>query len=177
MSRRWTVAAWIAALTLLFPTVCAAQVYGGVAFGGGGASAPFGSNLGGIRGTLRLFGGYEFDRYIAAEAMTLDLGTIGNQSSATSSTIGAFGVAAVVTLPVQPWRVSGRFGVLSMDGRLSDSSFSRTGQPLAGVTIGFNVVRGLTVGLETAVSRAEFPAPVTGTSRVNWTAAVASYRF
>jgi hypothetical protein len=176
MSRRWTVAVLLAGLTLLLPSTSAGQVYFGAAFGGGGANVPFGSDVGGIRGTLRLFGGYEFNRFLAAEAMTLDLGTPGSRPQDTS-TIGAFGVAAVGTLPLQRWRFSGRVGVMSVDGRTSETSVKRSGQTMTAVAISFNVVRGLTLGLETAASRVEFPPPAITSARVKWTAAAAAYRF
>ena len=177
MSRHVMVAVWIAGLTFLFPAPGAAQVYAGAAFGVGGADVPFASDIGGFRGTLRLYGGYEFNRFFAAEAMTLDLGTTRNQPRAIASTIGAFGVAAVGTLPLQRWRFSGRVGVLSMDGRTSATSIKRSAEPMAGLAIGFRVVRRLAVGLETAASRVKFPSPAVDTARVSWTAAVASYRF
>src|SRR5262245_39256315 len=92
--------AFVIGLTLLLPAVSSAQIYAGATVGAGGAHVPFGSSVGGFRGELRLFGGYEFTSNIAAEVMTLDLGTPKNNPS----TIGAFGVAAVGTLPVQRWR-------------------------------------------------------------------------
>jgi len=177
ISRRWTLAVWIAGLTFLLPSVGEAQVYVGAAFGVGGANVPFGNDVGGIRGTLRLFGGYEFNRYFAAEAMTLDLGTTRSQPKATSSTIGAFGVAAVGTLPVQRWRFTGRLGALSMDGRTAWTTIKRTGQIIVGAAVSFNVVGRLNFGLETAVSHVEFPPPAPDTARVRWTGAAASYRF
>ena len=168
----------IAALTLLFPALCTAQVYVGATVGVGGAEVPFGSDLGGFRGALRLFGGYEFGRYIAAEVMTLDLGVPTNQyGGSATSTIGAFGVAVVGTLPVQRWRFSARVGALSMDGRVTDTAVTRSAQAMFGLGVGFNVIQRLTLGLETAVSRAEFGPPIDDTTRVTWTAITTSYRF
>jgi len=177
MSRHLMIAVSIAGLTFCHPTPGDAQVYAGAAFGVGGANVPFASDVGGFRGTLRLYGGYGFNRFVAAEALTLDLGTTRSQPRATSSTIGAFGVAGVGTLPVQRWQFTGRAGVLSMDGRNSATSIKRSAQPMAGLAIGFRVVRRLAVGLETAVSRVKFPPPAVDSARVRWTAAVASYRF
>jgi|SRR5215510_4844177 len=172
------IGSWIAVLTLLSPAVCSAQIYAGATFGVGGAEVPFGSDLGGFRGALRLFGGYEFGRYIAAEVMTLDLGTPDNlQGASATSTIGAFGVAVVGTFPVQRWRFSARVGALSMDGRVTDTNVTRSGQAMFGLGVGFNVIQRLTLGLETAVSRAEFGPPVDDTTRVTWTALTTSYRF
>src|SRR5262245_181097 len=146
MSKRGFVSS-IAALTLLFPALCSAQAYVGATFGVGGAVVPFGSDLGGFRGALRLFGGYEFGRYIAAEVMTLDLGTPDNPYGASAtSTIGAFGVAVVGTLPVQRWRFTARVGALSMDGRVTDTAVTRSGQAMFGIGVGFNVIQRLTLG-------------------------------
>jgi hypothetical protein len=118
-------------VTLGFPAVCSAQIYVGAAVGAGGANVPFGSYGGGLRGMLRLFGGYALTRHIAAEAMTFDLGTPGNRP-ADESTIGAFAVAALGTLPVQRWRFSGRLGVMSMDGRAFGKT-TRTAQGMFGL--------------------------------------------
>jgi hypothetical protein len=168
---------FIAWLTL-FPVVCSAQVYAGATVGAGGASVPFGSTFGGFRGALRLFGGYEFGRHLAAEVMTLDLGTPTNPGGAgAESTIGAIGVAVVGTLPVQRWRFSARVGALSMDGRVTDTAVTRTPQGMFGIEIGFNVMRRLTIGLETAVSHVEFGPPIDDRHRVNWTAFTTTYRF
>jgi hypothetical protein len=105
--------------------------------------------------------------------MTLDLGTPRNRPE---TTIGAFGVAAVGMLPVHRWRFSGRLGVLSMDGR-AEGATTRTAQGMLGLGVGFTMVRGLIIGLETAVSRVEFGAPIDDTTRVNWTALAVTYRF
>ena len=178
MSIRLGVVLWIAGLTLVLPAVCSAQVYAGVTIGAGGAQVPIGSYASGYRGALRLHGGYEFNRQIAAEVMTLDLGTPRKKLEASAtSTIGAFGVAAVGTLPVQRWRLSGRLGVLSMDGRANGTATKRSAKGMLGLGVGFNVTRWLTIGLESAVSRVEFGAPINDTVRVNWTALAATYRF
>jgi hypothetical protein len=173
MPKRGAVLLGIAGLTLVLPALCSAQVYAGAAVGVGGAREPIGSYAGGYRGTLRLYGGYEFNRHVAAEVMTLDLGTPRNRPE---TTIGAFGVAAVGMLPVQRWRFSGRLGVLSMDGR-AEGATTRTAQGMLALGVGFTIVRGLIIGLETAVSRVEFGAPIHDTTAVNWTALTATYRF
>jgi hypothetical protein len=168
----------IAALTLLFPTVSRAQVYAGATVGAGGANVPFASTVGGFRGELRLFGGYELSRYLAAEVMTLDLGTPTNAYGAgAQSTIGAFGVAIVGTVPVQRWRFSARLGALSMDGRITDAQVTRKAQAMLGLGVGFTVMPRLTIGLESAVSHVEFGSPIDDRVRVNWTAFTTSYRF
>ena len=174
MSIRRLALSWIAALAL-FPAVCSAQIYAGAVMGVGGANVRFGDFRGGFRGTLRLFGGYELNRHLGIEAFTLDLGT--PRDEPVESTIGAFGVAAVGILPVQRWRFSARLGVLSMDGRADVAETKRTAQGMLALGVGFTVIRTLTLGLETAVSRVEFGAPLNDTARVNWTAVVASYRF
>jgi len=116
---------------------------------------------------------YAQDRWTVNHRLTLDLGTPRNRPE---TTIGAFGVAAVGTLPVQRWRFSGRLGLLSMDGR-AESRTTRTAQGMLGLGVGFTMVRGLSIGLETAVSRVEFGAPIGDTTAVNWTALAATYRF
>ena len=68
----------IVGLTLGLPAICGAQIYAGAAVGAGGASVPIGSYASGFRGIARLFGGYAFTPHVAAEAMTLDLGTPSN---------------------------------------------------------------------------------------------------
>jgi len=168
----------IAWLTLFLPVVCHAQVYAGATVGAGGANVPFGSTIGGFRGALRLFGGYEFGRHLAAEVMTLDLGkptTLGGVGA--ESTIGAFGIAVVGTLPVERWRFSARVGALSMDGRVTDTAVTRTPQGMFGIEIGFDVMRRLTIGLETAVSHVEFGPPIDDRHKVSWTAFTTTYRF
>jgi hypothetical protein len=168
----------IAGLTLLFPAVSLAQVYAGATVGAGGANVPFASTVGGFRGELRLFGGYELSRYLAAEVMTLDLGTPTNAYGAgAQSTIGAFGVAVVGTVPVQRWRFSARLGALSMDGRITDTQVTRKAQAMLGLGVGFTVMPRLTIGLESAVSHVEFGSPIDDRVRVNWTAFTTSYRF
>jgi len=168
----------IAGLTLLFPAVSLAQVYAGATVGAGGANVPFASTVGGFRGELRLFGGYELNRYLAAEVMTLDLGTPTNVYGAgAQSTIGAFGVAIVGTVPVQRWRFSARLGALSMDGRITDTQVTRKAQAMLGLGVGFTVMPRLTIGLESAVSHVEFGSPIDDRVRVNWTAFTTSYRF
>jgi hypothetical protein len=42
------------------------------------------------------------------------------------------------------------------------------------VGIGFNVIRGLTVGLETAAPHAEFGVPLNDSARVTWSGCAAS---
>jgi hypothetical protein len=169
----------IAGLTLLFPAVSLAQVYAGATVGAGGANVPFASTVGGFRGELRLFGGYELSRYLAAEVMTLDLGTPTNAYGAgAQSTIGAFGVAVVGTVPVQRWRFSARLGRASpwMAG-ITDTQVTRKAQAMLGLGVGFTVMPRLTIGLESAVSHVEFGAPIDDRVRVNWTAFTTSYRF
>jgi Outer membrane protein beta-barrel domain len=168
----------IAAVMLLVPAVCSAQLYAGATVGAGGANVPFGSLVSGFRGELRLFGGYEVSRYLAAEVMTLDLGTPTNlHGMGAQSTIGAFGVAIVGTLPVQRWRFSARLGALSMDGRVTETQVTRKAQAMLGVGVGFAVMPRLTIGLESAVSHVEFGSPIDDRVRVNWTAFTTSYRF
>jgi hypothetical protein len=172
---RRLVMTWFVGLTLGVPAVCGAQAYGGATVGVGGAHVPFGSYGGGFRGLLRLFGGYGFTRNIAAEAMTFDLGIPGNRPG-NDSTIGAFAVAGVGTLPVRRWRFTGHLGVMSMDGRALGVT-TRTAQGMVGVGAGFDVLRKLTIGFETARSRVKFGAPIDDTVPVKWAGVVAAYRF
>ena len=172
---RLTITTCIVALSVGLPAVCSAQVYAGVAVGTGGAKLPIGSYGSGFRGMARLFGGYAFTPHIAAEAMTFDLGTPGNRPG-DESTIGAFAVAAVGTLPVQRWRFSGRLGVMSMDGRAYGQT-TRSAQGMLGFGVGFAVMPKLTIGLETAGSRVGFGAPIDDTALVSWTALAVAYRF
>jgi hypothetical protein len=168
----------VAGLMLCLPALCAGQIYAGATVGAGGAQVPVGSITGGFRGALRLYGGYEFGPHVAAEVMTLDLGTPTNAGGANAvSTIGAFGVAAVGTIPVQRWRFSGRLGVLSMDGRISKTEVTRSPQGMFALGVGFDVTRKLILGLESAVSHVQFGPPINDTARVNWTAFTTTYRF
>ena len=164
----------IAGLTVLLPAESHAQVYAGATFGAGGAQMPFNSDRSGFRGALRLYGGYEFNRHLAAEVMTLDLGTPRNRPT---STIGAFGVAVVGTLPVRRFRFTGRLGAMSMDGRAAGAETKRAGQAMLGLGAGCAATERVTIGLETAVSRVEFGSPLNDAARINWTAVGASFRF
>jgi hypothetical protein len=175
MRRQVLLAVVVMGLLLSLPSICRAQIYAGAAVGAGGARTPIGSYASGFRGLLRLYGGYEFTRNVAAEAMTFDLGTPENKPG-NDSTIGAIAVAAVGTLPVQRWRFTGRVGVMSMDGRALGVT-TRSPQGMVGFGAGFAVLRRLTIGLETAVSRVKFAAPVNDTTRVNWTGAAATFTF
>jgi len=74
--RRRAIMLVLVGLLLASPAPAAAQAYAGLAAGIGGADMPIGSYASGYRGTLRLYGGYAFTPYVAAEAMTLDLGTL-----------------------------------------------------------------------------------------------------
>ena len=163
-------------LTLGRPAVCGAQIYAGAAVGAGAAKVPVGSSYGGgLRGLLRLFGGYAFTRHLAAEAMTFDLGTPGNRPG-DDSTIGAFAVAARGTLAVKRVALSGRLGVMSMDARAFDRT-TRSGQAMVSVGVDVAVARKLAVGLETAGSRAKFGPPLDRTVPVIWTGLAMTYRF
>jgi len=166
---------WFVGLILCAPAVCSAQVYGGATVGVGGAHVPLGSQGGGFRGLLRLFGGYRFTKHVAAEAMTFDLGKPGDRP-ADDTTIGAFAVAGVGTLPVRRWRFTGHLGVMSMDGRALGKT-TRAAQGMVAVGAGFDVVRKLTIGLEVGRSRVQFGAPINRTAAVKWAGAVAAYRF
>ena len=53
----------------------------------------------------------------------------------------------------------------------------RSAQPLLGLSVGFAVIRRLTIGIETASSRVDFALPIARTARVNWTALAVSYAF
>jgi hypothetical protein len=163
-------------LTLGRPAVCSAQIYAGAVVGVGAAKVPVGSSYGGgLRGLLRLFGGYAFTRHLAAEAMTFDLGKPGNRPR-DDSTIGAFAVAARGTLPVKRLAFNGRVGVMSMDARAFGTT-TRTGQAMVSVGIDVAVARKLAVGLETASSRARFGPPLDRTVQVIWTGLAITYRF
>ena len=135
---RRMVMTWIVGLTLALPAICSAQIYAGASVGAGGANLSIGSYGSGFRGMARFFGGYAFTPHVAAEAMTFDLGTPSNRPG-DDSTIGAFAVAAVGTLPVQRWRFSGRLGVMSMDGRASGNT-TRSAQGMLGLGVGFAVI-------------------------------------
>ena len=175
MTRRAPMIAMVL-LALSRPAVCGAQIYAGAAVGVGAAKVPIGSSYGGgLRGLLRLFGGYAFTRHLAAEAMTFDLGTPGNRPG-DDSTIGAFAVAARGTLPVKRLAFNGRVGVMSMDARAFGNT-TRSGQAMVSVGVDVAVARKLAVGLETSSSRARFGPTLDRTVRVIWTGLSVTYRF
>jgi hypothetical protein len=66
--------------------------------------------------------------------------------------------------------------MLSVDGRMNGTT-TRSAQGMLGLGVGFSVMRKLVIGLETAVTRVEFGAPINDSARVNWTGVSASYRF
>jgi hypothetical protein len=171
------VLASILAVSLALPAVACAQVYAGLAVGAGGAKVPAGSYAAGIRGMLRLYAGYEFTPQVAVEAMTFDLGSPGDKPAGSESTIGAFGVAAVGTLPVERWRFTGRVGVMFMDGRADIAETRHTTQPMLALGAGYDVIPKLTIGLEAGVSRVEFGSPLNETASVSWVGLAATYRF
>ncbi len=177
MGTRITASTSILAAALLLPAVACAQVYAGAAVGAGGAKVPAGSYAAGVRGMLRLYAGYEFTPKIAIEAMTFDLGSPRDKPDGSKSTIGAFGVAAVGTLPVDRWRFTGRVGVMFMDGRADIAETKHTTQPMLALGAGYDVMPKLTIGLEAGVSRVEFSSPLNETANVNWVGFAATYRF
>jgi hypothetical protein len=174
---RKLVLASILAVSLALPAVACAQVYAGLAVGAGGAKVPAGSYAAGIRGMLRLYAGYEFTPHVAIEAMTFDLGSPGDKPAGSKSTIGAFGVAAVGTLPVERWRFTGRLGVMFMEGRADIAETRKTTQPMLALGAGYDVIPKLTIGLEIGVSRVEFGSPLNEKASVSWVGLAATYRF
>jgi hypothetical protein len=167
----------ILAASFALPAVACAQVYAGVAVGAGGAKVPAGSYAAGVRGMLRLYAGYEFTPNVAVEAITFDLGSPGDKPDGSKSTIGAFGVAAVGTLPVGRWRFTGRVGVMFMEGRADIADTRKTTQPMLALGAGYDVIPKLTIGLEAGVSRVEFGSPLNEKANVSWTGLAATYRF
>ena len=167
----------ILAACLALPTLASAQVYAGLAVGAGGADVPPGSYAAGLRGMLRLYAGYEFTPNVAVEAMTFDLGSPSGKADGSKSTIGAFGVAAVGTWPVDRWRFTGRVGVMFMEGRADIAETRKTTQPMLALGAGYDVIPKLTLGLEIGVSRVEFGSPLNETANVTWTGLAATYRF
>jgi hypothetical protein len=167
----------LAAMVLAaYPSVARAQAYVGLSAGVGGATTPIGSYAAGFRGALRLYGGYEFTRYLSAEVMTFDLGTPANRRTDNNeNTIGAFGIAAVGTWPVRRWDFSGRLGLMSMEGR--GTTTVKSAQPMVGLGAAFRILRRLSVGVETSTSRADFGSPVNDLVRVNWSTVGATFRF
>jgi hypothetical protein len=166
----------VAFALLVMPSICRAQPYAGIGAGVGGASVSAGSYAAGFRGALRLYGGYYVTPHLAAEVMTIDLGTPeGRTTVEHENTIGGIAVAAVGRWPVQRWDFTGRVGVVSMEGR--GTTTVRSAQPLVVVGAAFRVIRRLAIGIETATSRARMGLPVDDTVRVNWTTAVATFRF
>jgi len=164
----------ILAVSLALPAVACAQVYVGAAVGAGGAKVPAGSYAAGVRGMLRLFAGYEFTPNVAIEAMTFDLGSPNGKPV---STIGAFGVAAVGTLPLERWRFTGRVGVMFMEGRADIAETRKTTQPMFALDVGYDVIPKLTLGAEIGVSRVEFGSPLNEKAGVTWIGLNATYRF
>jgi len=167
----------ILAAVLALPSVAFAQVYAGFAFGAGGADVPPGSYAAGLRGMLRLYAGYEFTPKVAVEAVTFDLGEPKDKPAGSRSTIGAFGFAAVGTLPVDRWRFTGRVGMMFMQGRADIADTRKTTQPMLALGAGYEVIPKLTIGLETGVSRVVFGSPLNEKANVNWTGLAATYRF
>jgi hypothetical protein len=167
----------ILAAVLVLPSVAFAQVYAGFAAGAGGAKVPAGSYAAGVRSMLRIYAGYEFTPNVAVEAMTFDLGSQSGKADGSKSTIGAFGVAAVGTLPVKPWRFTGRLGVMFMEGRADIADTRKTTQPMLALGAGYDLTPELTIGLEIGASRVEFASPLSETARVSWTALAATFRF
>jgi outer membrane protein with beta-barrel domain len=174
---RKLVLAPILAASLALPAPARAQVYAGAAVGAGGAKVPAGSYAAGVRGMLRLFAGYELSPSVAVEAMTFDLGSPSGKPDGSKSTIGAFGVAAVGTLPVDRWRFTGRVGVMFMEGRADIAETRKTTQPMLALGAGYDVIPKLTLGLEVGVSRVEFASPLNETAGVSWVGLAATYRF
>lgn len=167
----------IPAAFLALPAASWAQVYVGAAVGAGGAKVPAGSYAAGVRGMLRLYAGYEFTRNVAIEAMTFDLGSPGDKPAGSQSTIGAFGVAAVGTLPVDRWRFTGRVGVMFMEGRADIAETRKTTQPMLALGAGYDVIPKLTLGVELGVSRVEFASPLSEKATVGWVGLAGTYRF
>lgn len=161
---------------LALPSAAFAQVYAGFAVGAGGAKVPAGSYAAGVRGMLRLYAGWEFTPRVAVEAMTFDLGSP-DKPAGSKSTIGAFGVAAVGTWPVDRWRLTGRVGVMFMEGRADIAETRKTTQPMIALGAGYDVFPRLTLGLEIGASRVEFASPLNQTAGVSWVGLAATYRF
>jgi len=174
ISERTLRAALAVVVGLAAPAVACGQVYAGAAVGAGGAKVPAGSYAAGIRGMLRLYAGYEFTPNVAIEAMTFDLGSPNGKPV---STIGAFGIAAVGTLPVERWRFTGRVGVMFMEGRADIAETRKTTQPMLALGAGYDVIPKLTLGLEVGVSRVEFGSPLDEKAGVTWVGLNATYRF
>jgi Outer membrane protein beta-barrel domain len=174
---RTLVFASILAASLALPAVARAQVYAGLAVGAGSAKVPAGSYAAGVRGMLRLYAGYEFTPHVAIEAMTFDLGSPGDKAAGSQSTIGAFGVAAVGTLPVERWRFTGRVGVMFMEGRADIAETRKTTQAMLALGAGYDVIPKLTLGLEIGASRVEFASPLDEKAGVGWVGLTATYRF
>jgi len=167
----------ILAACLALPGIACAQWYAGLAVGAGGADVPAGSYAAGVRGMLRLYAGYEFTPHVAAEAMSFDLGVPKDKAAGSKSTIGAFGVAAVGTLPVERWRFTGRVGVMFMEGRADIADTKKTTQQMLALGAGYDVIPKLTLGVEVGFSRVEFGPPLNEKANVNWTGLAATYRF
>jgi hypothetical protein len=166
----------LASILLTLPVVACAQWYAGLAVGAGGAKVAAGSYAAGVRGMLRLYGGYEFTPSVGVEAMTFDLGSP-DKPSGSESTIGAFGVAAVGTWTVQRWRFTGRAGVMWMDGRADIAETKHTTQPMLALGAGYDVIPKLTLGVELGASRVVFGPPLNEKANVSWTGLAATYRF
>jgi len=166
----------ILAGSLALPAAARAQWYAGLSVGAGGARVAAGSYAAGVRGMLRLYAGYEFTPKVGVEAITFDLGSP-DKPEGSESTIGAFGIAAVGTLPVNRWRFTGRAGVMWMDGRADIAETEHTSQPMIAIGAGYDVIPKLTVGVEVGVSRVEFGSPLNEKANVNWTGVAGTYRF
>jgi len=165
------------AVLLAAPGIGCAQWYAGLAAGAGGAKVAAGSYAAGVRGMLRLYGGYEFTPRVAVEAMTFDLGAPRGKDAGSQSTIGAFGVAAVGTWSVERWRFTGRAGVMFIEGRADIADTKKTTQPMIALGAGYDVLPKLTIGVEAGVSRVEFGSPLSERASVNWTGVAGTYRF
>jgi len=166
----------VLAIFLALPTVACAQWYAGLAAGAGGTKVAAGSYAAGVRGMLRLYGGYEFTPHVAVEAMTFDLGSPRGKDAGSKSTIGAFGVAAVGTWSVERWRFTGRLGVMAMEGRADVADTRKTTQPMIALGAGYDVLPELTIGVEAGASRVEFNPPLNEKASVNWTGVTGTYR-
>jgi hypothetical protein len=167
----------VLAAVLALPGLACAQWYAGLAAGAGGAKVAAGSYAAGVRGMLRLYGGYEFTPHVAVEAMTFDLGSPRGKDAGSKSTIGAFGVAAVGTWRVERWRFTGRLGVMAMEGRADVADTRKTTQPMIALGAGYDVLPELTIGVEAGASRVEFNPPLNEKASVNWTGVTGTYRF
>jgi hypothetical protein len=136
-----------------------------------------GSYAAGVRGMLRLYGGYEFTSRVAVEAMTFDLGSPRGKDAGSKSTIGAFGVAAVGTWSLERWRCTGRVGLMFIEGRADVADTRKTTQPMIAIGAGYDVMPKLTIGVEAGASRVEFGPPLNEKASVNWTGVTGMYRF